>query len=474
MAITFSRRDFMRRSAGVACGAALLSAGGRSDAAARPNVLFIAVDDLNDWIGCLGGHSQAKTPHIDRLAQRGVLFTNAHCQAPICGPSRTSLMTGLLPSTTGQYENSPHFRDGARLKDAVTLTQHFSKNGYKTFGVGKIFHGGHPDPQSFDVNGPRPGQGPTLEKKLSYTEGVKLWDWGAFALADEETHDYQDASWAIERLGEFQEQPFFLGLGFYRPHVPMYAPKKWFDLYPIESIKLPRVLADDRDDLPDAAIALAADYAAPPHAWMVEHGEWKHAVQSYLACISFMDHQVGRVLDALDASGKADNTIIVLFSDHGFHLGEKQRWAKRTLWKRSTRVPLMISAPGMASGRTCARPVGLIDLYPTLIQLCGIDEKPGLEGRSIAPLLREPAAAWERPAITTFRRNNHAIRSERWRYIRYADGSEELYDHSNDPHEWRNLAGAPEYAEIIRKHARWLPKVNVPEVKAAPKGARRK
>jgi arylsulfatase A-like enzyme len=224
------------------------------------------------------------------------------------------------------------------------------------------------------------------------------------------------------------------------------------------------VLDHDRDDLSEYAKNLAGDYAAPSHQWMLENSEWEHAVQSYLACITFMDHQVGRVLDALNDSGKADDTIIVLFTDHGFHLGEKQRWAKRSLWERSTRTPLIIAAPGLSAGTTCTRPVGLIDLYPTLIELCGIAPKEGLEGQSIAPLVRDPALKWDRPAITTFKQNNHAIRSERWRYIRYADGSEELYDHAKDPHEWHNLAQDPEYANVIKKHAKWLPATNVPGV----------
>ena len=430
----------------------------------HPNVLFIAMDDLNDWIGCMGGHPQAKTPNIDRLAKRGVLFTNAHCQGPICGPSRASLMTGLLPSTTGQYNNSPHFREGQRLKNAVTLTQHFSANGYKTFGVGKIFHGGHPDPQSFDVSGPRLGQGPTPNKKLAGPSGSKLWDWGIYLDSDEETHDYQSASWAIEKLNEPHEKPFFLAVGFYRPHVPMYATKKWFDMYPLDTVQLPDVLLNDRDDISEFAQNLAGDYAAPSHQWFIENNQWKHAVQSYLACVSFVDHQVGRVLDALEDNEYADNTIIVLFSDHGWHLGEKQRWAKRSLWQRSTCTPLMISAPGLTRNRQCSQPVGLIDLYPTLVDFCGIKPKTDIEGRSIVPLLKNPAMKWKYPAITTFEQNNHAICSERWRYIRYADGSQELYDNSKDPHEWHNLASDPEYADIIKQHAQWLPKVNVPSI----------
>ena len=441
----------------------------RRPAGPPPNVLFITIDDLNDWVGCLGGHPQVKTPNIDRLARRGVLFTNAHCQAPICNPSRVSFLTGRLPSSTGMYDNRPNFRTTEILKDAVTLPQHFAAHGYSTLGVGKIFHGPFPETGSFQRYGPHPGQGPLPKKKLNYPTGHRLWDWGAFPDSDEKTHDWKDASWAIERLGELGESPFFLAVGFYRPHVPLYAPQKWFDLYPRNRVTMPPAMEGDRDDLPGSAKALTAGLPAPRHRWFVQNKQWDHAVQSYLATISFVDAQVGRVIDALDSRPDGAGTIIVLLSDHGWHLGEKERWAKRSLWERSTRVPMIIVVPGSGvPGATCSRPVGLIDLYPTLIDLCGLGVRRELEGRSLVPLLEYPDRAWDRPAITTFMRNNHAVRSEHWRYIRYADGAEELYDHREDPFEWKNLADDARNAGVIRDHARWLPKVNAPDLRKMP------
>ena len=436
---------------------------GDVDAAERPNVLILSIDDLNDWVGCLGGHPQVKTPNIDRLAKRGLLFTNAHCQAPICNPSRPCLLTSRLPSSTGLYYLSPDFRQSDVLKDAVTLPEHFAAAGYETLGVGKIFHGG--DEKYFQKYGGKfGGFGPRPKEKISYPLGHPLWDWGAFPETDAEMPDTKIANWAIEQLGQEHAQPFLLAVGFYRPHVPLYAPQKWFDLYPLESVKVPKLLPDDRDDLSAYAKDITLGNPAPPHQWFVEHGEWQHAVQSYLACISFADHCVGRVLDALDGSSAADNTVIVLFADHGWHLGEKERWAKRSIWERATKVPMIVVAPEAQPGTRTNAPVGLIDIYPTLNRLCGLPARDEHEGKSLVPLLKNPQADWERPALTTFGPGNHSLRSRHWRYIRYADGSEELYDHRGDPNEWHNLAGDSKYAETIADHARWLPKINLPPV----------
>ena len=436
--------------------AAVFILAGPGVASEKPNVLFITVDDLNDWVGCLGGHPQVKTPNIDRLADQGVLFTNAQCQAPICNPSRASFMTGLLPSITGVYGNKRNFRKVPGFQDVVTLPQHFAAHGYRTYGVGKVFHSRFPDEVSFQNNGPRPGFGPFPKKKLSYPRPPKLWDWGAI-YTDEEMGDAKVAGWFLRELPHLKKsQPFFFAVGFYRPHVPMYAPRRWFDLYPLETVKLPPTLDGDRDDLPEAAKRLTFNGSAPQHEWFVKNGEWKHAVQSYLASVSFVDNQIGRVLDALSESPFRDNTIVVLLSDHGWHLGEKKQWAKRTLWERATRVPLIISVPNGLRGAKSTRPVGLVDLYPTLIELCALGAKPELNGQSLKPLLTDPGAEWERPAITTFKQGNHALRSEHFRYIRYADGSEELYDHRTDPNEWYNLVGDPAYENVIVRHRRWL------------------
>ncbi len=431
-------------------------------AAAPPNVLFIAIDDLNDWVGCLDGHPQVKTPHIDALAERGVNFTNAHCQAPICNPSRVSLALGLLPSTTGMYFLAPNFRIPEKTRDAETLFQYFRRHDYYLTTCGKIFHG-KADPASFDHIEPSRGWRRGKEKLRYKVPGSNpLWDWGQVDIPDEEQRDYHTAAWAAEQLKTLPkgEKPFFLAVGFHLPHVPIYASKKWFDLYPLDEVELPPVLDSDHDDIPEIARQLTINPTAPRHEWMVEHDEWRHAVRAYLAANSFVDSLVGMVINALDASGAADNTVIVLWSDHGFHLGEKQKWAKRSNWEESARVPLILAGPGIAAGQPCAKPVGLIDLYPTLADLCGLPEKPGLEGVSLRPLLENPDAEWDRPTITTFGPNNHSIRSEHWRYSIYADGSEELYDHRVDPNEWKNLAGDPELADIIAEHRKWLPKVN--------------
>lgn len=433
--------------------------------ASKPNVLFIAIDDLNDWVGFLGGHPQAKTPHMDRLANRGVVFSNAHCQAPICNPSRVSLLTGTRPSTTGIYLLGPtDFRNACPLlkdaKETPTLPEHFAANGYHTIGGGKIYHGST-SRETFQEYGPRGGNGAFPKRKLNYPAGVKLWDWGRFPDRDEEQGDYGVATWAVEQLSEPRQQPFFLAVGFFRPHVPLYASSDWWELIGSdEDVTVPASLPNDNDDITDFARKLTWSGLAPRHDWMVDHDQWKPAVHAYLACVSFVDHQVGRVLDALDASPHAKNTIIVLWSDHGWALGEKQRWAKRGLWERETRVPLIITGPDIQGGRTCGQPVGLIDLYPTLADLCGLSKPSHLEGRSLVPQL-ENVDAERPPVITTFFENNHAVRSRRWRYIRYSTGDEELYDHNSDPHEWHNLAGQSEHVDVINELSQHLPAVNV-------------
>lgn len=430
----------------------------------KPNVLLIAIDDLNNWTGCLGGHPQASTPHIDALAKRGTLFTNAHCQAPICNPSRTSVMLGLRPSTTGIYLNRPWFRITRRNRDRITLPQYFGQQGYETLTTGKIYHGSKVDEASFEVVGPRPGQRQKIDERLVKIEGKSgLWDYGPQQYAEEKFGDYVDASWAIEQLKAQHEKPFFLAVGLYRPHVPWYAPQRFFDERPVDEVQLPKVQDDDRQDLPTAAIDLTNNPTPPAHDWFVSQNQWTPAVQAYLASTSFTDAQVGRIIAALDKSEFAKNTIVVLFSDHGFHLGEKQRWAKQSLWERSTHVPFIICRPGQSEGQRCSRSVELLSIYPTLLEMCGLPPRKDLEGVSLLPLLDNPKAEWDHPAITTYQQNNHAVRSEHFRYIRYADGSEELYDHRDDPREWNNLAGETKYADVMRQHAKWLPEINVPD-----------
>ncbi len=426
----------------------------------RPNVLFIAVDDLNDWVGCLGGHPQALTPHIDRLAKAGTNFANAHCQAPICNPSRVSLLTGKLPSSTGVYYLAPGIRDCPETRPLVTLPQHFQQNGYHTLGAGKIFHtGGGGEFKEFAAR--LGGFGPVPPRPLSAGQTHPLWDWGAYPERDKQMPDARLANWAAGKLAGEYDKPFFLAVGFFRPHVPLYAPQDWFDQFPAD-IQLPAFREDDLNDVPQYGQDLSWSRLAPRHKWIVEHDEWRHAVRAYLACISFVDAQVGKVLDALQQSRHADNTIVVLWSDHGFHLGTKERWGKRSLWEDATRVVLVVSGPGIAANQTCGRPVGLVDLYPTLIDLCDLAAREGLDGRSLTPLLKDAATPWPWPAITTFGQNNHAVRSDQYRYIRYADGTEELYDHQSDPDEFDNLAGDPRFRQIAEELRGQLPAVNLP------------
>ena len=447
------------------CAAALAS--GLAPAADRPNVLMIALDDLNDWVGCLGGHPQVKTPHTDRLARRGTLFANAHCQSPLCNPSRTSLLTGLRPSTTGVYALNPWFRTSDRWRDWVTLPQYFAAHGYETLTTGKIFHDAYPPPKDraggteVTVWGHHGGFNPRPPKKFVRTpDAIPLMDWGIFPERDDETDDWKVADWAIERLKNPPKKPFFLGVGFRHPHVPCYAPQKWFDLYPDDKLVMPPVKADDRDDTPRFAWYLHWKLPEPRLAWLRESGQWRPLVRAYLASISFADSQVGRVLDALDESGLAKNTVVVLWSDHGWHLGEKGVTGKNTLWERSTRVPLVFAGPGVAAGARCTKPAELLDVYPTLAELCGLPAKAGLEGRSLAPQLKDAEAERPWPAITTHGPNNHAVRTERHRYVRYADGSEELYDLQSDPNEWTNLTHDPRRAGTKAELRKWLPPVN--------------
>jgi arylsulfatase A-like enzyme len=432
----------------------------------KPNVLFIAIDDFNDWIGCLNGHPQVKTPHMDRLAKRGTLFTNAHCQAPLCNSSRTSLLTGLRPSTTGVYSLSPWFRTSKKLANHVTLSQYFKKHGYRTLTAGKIWHGGYPPkPQRLaeaDEWGPRAGVGARPKQKLIKTPtpggNHPLMDWGTFPHRDEEKGDWKVADWAVAKLKNPPQEPFFISVGFFLPHVPCYATQKWFDMYPDDKLIMPPIKRNDRADVPEFSWYLHWKLPEPRLSWLKRERQWRPLVRSYLATVSFVDSQVGRVLDALEEGGAADNTVIVLWSDHGWHLGEKAISGKNTLWERSARVPLMFAGPGTTKGAKCNQPAELLDIYPTLIDLCGLPKRTGLEGHSLAPQLKKASTTRRWPAITTHNPGNHGVRSERYRYIRYADGSQELYDMQKDPNEWKNLASQAQYADIIREHARWLPK----------------
>lgn len=437
--------------------------------AGRPNVLFLAIDDQNDWIGCLGGHPQAHTPRIDRLAQRGVLFTNAHCQAPLCNPSRTSVLFGLRPSTTGVHGLAPSPRATEMLKDRVSLPQHFAAQGYSTFCAGKIFHDGTVSPQTrpaeFETWGARGPMAYPKQKFVHTPDNMKAMDWGVFPARDEEQADWKIAESTVERLKALPAgRPFFVAAGFRLPHVPCFASQHWFDLIPEATLTLPRVKDDDRDDVPFFAWYLHWKLPEPRLSWLRKADQWRPLVRAYLASTAFMDSQVGRVIDALEESGHVQDTVVVLWSDHGWHLGEKGMTGKTTLWERSTHVPLVFAGPGISAGARCGEPVELLDLYPTLIELCGLPPQTDLEGHSLVSQLRDPRTERRWPALTTHNQGNHAVRTRDWRYIRYADGSQELYDHRTDPDEWTNLANDPRHASKVRELSAFLPTVDAPSV----------
>ena len=442
-----------------------------------PNLLFIVIDDLNDWVGVLGGHPQAKTPNIDRLAAAGHLFTNAHCAAPACNPSRAAVLTGLRPTTTGVYTNHQPLRP--TWPDVVTLPQHLREHGYETYGCGKIFH--YSDPQSWDhgpdecgVCKPPHGEGVTpTDLPANGVEGIGPIDWAPVQGADDQMSDARVADTVIRWLGQKHKRPFFVGCGFFRPHLPWFVPQKYFDAYPLDQVVTPVVLPNDLDDIPRSGRRMAR---VRWHETIVKSDAWAAAVQGYLASLSFADAQLGRVLDALAATGRDKDTIVVLWTDHGWALGEKFHWTKYALWEECTRVPLIFSVPGRTTaGARCGRPVNLLDLYPTLAELCGLPARDGVEGVSLATLLDRPDAPWDRPSLMTMGRGNHALRDERWRYIRYEDGSEELYDHDTDPNEWMNLLDDPTLAadpgvqEARGRLAAWLPAT---EHDALPEGPR--
>jgi len=458
-----TRRDFLQSTALAGVGGFMLSNRVLEvQVTHKPyNVLFIAIDDLNDWIGCLGGHPDAKTPNLDRLAEMGVLFTNAHCSAPACNPSRASLMTGILPSTSGVYQNQDRWRDF--LPDAVTLPQHFMANGYKAIGRGKIYHGNWQDsPGGWDEYISKGSDPPPLKTDPRYMNPISNIEWGPVDGTEEDMDDYKVAVWAAEQLGKKSDDPFFLACGFYKPHLKWCVPAEYFDMFPPDKVALPNIDENDLDDIPPVGV----DMAKPEtHEKIVELDAWSDGVAAYLACGTFVDRQIGRVLDALETSPHRDNTIVVLWSDHGWHLGEKLHWKKFALWEEATHNILMMVVPGLTrAGSKCHRSVTMLDIYPTLIDLCRLSANNALQGVSLTPLLKDPNVEWSRPALTTHKRNNHSIRSHRWRYIRYNDGTEELYDHESDELEWNNLlwpeSPDPQHRQIADDLANWLPKVN--------------
>ena len=440
---------------------------------ARPNVLFITIDDLNDWVGCLGGNPDAQTPNLDRLAGQSVLFNNAHCQVALCNASRSSFLTGMYASTTGIYGNSSKTATAA-YRDATQLPVLFNEYGYQTMCMGKIYHRDHGKTAYWDEVGPKTlrwGPEPPDGRQFTKRFGEDAKDslaWAALDIEKGGMPDEQIAAWGVEKLGQEYDQPFFLALGFYKPHTPMTAPKRYFDQFDRDSLTLPKVLDNDLDDVPEAGRRWVLDRSkiiAEEAVRLYSPTYRRELVHAYHACVSLIDDCIGQVLRRLDASPHADNTIVVLCSDHGWHLGEKHHWRKWMPWEESTRSMLLIRTPNASgNGQTCERTVGLIDIYPTLVDLCKLRRPSQLQGQSLGRLLHSPNDQWDRPALTSTKAGNHTVRSERWRYIRYVDGSEELYDHHSDPNEWHNLAEEPSLAGVKKFHADWIDRLTADEV----------
>lgn len=456
---------------------AMLIGSGRAQAATsldRPNVLMIVIDDQNDWVGAFGGHPMAKTPNMDTLAARGAALLNAQVPAPLCSPSRTSVLTGLSPYTTGIYGLSPYFRDVPQWKDWVTLPQYFHNHGYRTSANGKVYHQVNDQVAEFDeYGGLRDRTGARPAKRLIDPMPNKVIDWGVFPHNDEDAGDYQVASWIVDQIRNApKNQPFFTAVGFHLPHVPIYVSQKWWDLYPDDDSILPPVKPGIRNSLPHFSWYL--HWKLPEHRLneVQQYGQWRNMVHSYLAATSFVDAQIGRMLDALKEAGLEENTIVVVWGDNGYHLGEKEITGKNSLWDPGTHTPLIFAGPGITPGGRCTQPVGMLDIYPTLVDLCGLPPRTDLDGISIRPQLENAQTPASRPAITTANAGNHSITSERYRYIHYADGSEELYDMQNDPHEWNNLAQNPEYASVLAEHRKWLPKTEALPAPGSETGGR--
>lgn len=429
----------------------------------RPNVLFIAVDDLGCFLGS-AGHPLAKTPHLDRLAATGVRFDRAYCQVPLCNPSRASVLTGLRPDVTGVFDLSRHFRQN--LPNVVTLPQLFRRHGWFSARVGKIFHydvpngigtAGLDDPPSWDLTVNPKGRDVADEALITNpTPGKPIsaaLSWLAADGTDEEQTDGMIATETIRLLEKQQQRPFFIAAGFFRPHTPFVAPKRYFDLYPLDRSQLPRTPADDRDDIPPAAFA---HNNTVPH-YGLDELTCRKALQAYLACVSFVDAQIGRVLTALDRLGLADRTVVVVWGDNGYHLGEHGGiWQKRTLFEESAGVPLLIRVPGaLGNGTACPAVVEFVDIYPTLAALAVLPASADLSGRSLLPLLADPRRRWPYAAFTQILRPGdrqpvmgRTVRTERWRYTEWEGGAAgaELYDHGSDPAEFTNIAARPEHA----------------------------
>jgi arylsulfatase A-like enzyme len=426
----------------------------------RMNVLFLCVDDLNTWLLSDPNRytGRVAAPAIQKLARDGVLFTRAYCASPKCSPSRTAVLSGVAPWKSGIYQNAQLVNESPALKAAISLPQHFRNNGYYTASAGKISHGY--DIRRFWHEHIPHKRDPVPPNAPLSTIGRGEKDWGPIHLPESQMNDTRYADFAIAQLKKKHDKPFLIACGLFHPHYPWYVPQKYLDMYPLDEIVLPEVKEDDLADVPEEGVELANPST---HEKIVKANEYKRAVQGYLASTSYADAQIGRVLATLESSPYKDNTLVVLWSDHGFHLGEKLHWAKGTLWEEATHSLLMMRVPGVTKPRqVCHRFVSLLDIYPTLVELCGLPALPQFDGNSLVPLLKTPSLPCDRPAITGYlgmrKLDVHlTVRTEDYRYIRYGGGGREFYHCRRDPHEWTNQVGNPEFRAELTRHIAMLP-----------------
>lgn len=452
----------------------------------KPNILYIAVDDMNRWVGAMGG--QAKTPNIDRLAKQGMLFTNAHTVVPACNPSRVAIMTGLRPETTGQYTNQGNFREKPGNINRITMPQYLRQNGYETVATGKIFHQprgksekANPlsDPESWSyqpknlvgtkghqmyldeydqaswLNGAMRKEGPG-KTGASYIS--KFGVWGTTPEAKEETNDWKNAQFTADYLSKTHEKPFFMACGIFRPHSPQIAPKEFFDMYPLDSVKVHDLPNEDMLDIPKH---IRKNFSSEFVGHVKAKGQLQKAIQGYLASMSFADACIGQILDGLENGPNKENTIVVLWTDHGWQLGHKDRWEKFSLWDIATNTPLIIKHPKeQIAGTKIDQPVSLLDLYPTLMDFIGLEKPKDLEGTSLAPFVADVNYKRKEPVLITFEKGNQSIRKNAYNYIRYANGKEELYDHRSDKMEYTNLAEQKAYQETKTELRQLLNEIN--------------
>ena len=459
-------------------------------AAVQPNILFIAIDDLNNYITPLDHHPGVITPNFERLARRSVTFTNAHCAAPACHPSRVAVLTGVHPTRSGIYRNAfrahgPRWRhESPMLENAVVLSQHFRDHGYRAVGGGKIFHtlqwtpgDSQNDPDAWDAYrgdplDPISADWPRSELPADQNEGfvgtrpLNNHYFGAAPITEHAEESYGDhliVDWAEEQMHTARDQPLFLAVGLFRPHIPWEVPQRWFDLYPLDDVHLPVHRADDLTD--------AHRHGREPwHKWVTENDQWHHLMRGYLASISYVDNQLGRLLDALDASPISNNTIVVLWTDHGFHIGEKENWEKFALWDQTTNVPLFIHAPGVSQdGQQTGQPATLTDIYPTLCELAGLPVPEQCTGESLVPQIKDPTAVRSTLALTSYQFSgeptaSHAVADDRYRLIHYGNGFEELYDLKTDPNEFTNRINDSALASVRDRLRQHLPKQSAEQV----------